>query len=77
MYKYFKERGPRNTGKEKQFGDIEGDSEEEDPELEAFAHDIMEKEMKKMAAGKGEAELDEEDDDIIDELENDDVSGED
>jgi hypothetical protein len=50
-------------------------SEEEDPEVEAFAAQIMEKEMKKM--NKQHDQLSEEDDEAIDMLEGDDEEGED
>lgn len=56
---------------------MEFDEDVEDPELEKFADELMEKEMKKMNQGMGEEDLEEEDEDIIDELENDDDMEED
>ena len=48
LYKYFKEK----PSKDKKGGEIESDMEfdedVEDPELEKFADELMEKEMKKM-----------------------------
>jgi hypothetical protein len=41
-------------------------SDDEDPELEKFANDVIEKEMKRMNGGKDEEELDEEDEDYLD-----------
>jgi hypothetical protein len=79
LYKYFKARGPKKVKQEKE--DDEGDSdvnindkgddssENEDPELEAFANDLIKKEMKKMNA-QNDA-LDDEDEGVLSELEDD------
>ena len=56
LYKYMQMRAPVAKREVKK---TEGDeSENEDPELEAFAHAAMEKEMKKMAGGLGADESD-------------------
>jgi ribosome biogenesis protein MAK21 len=47
LYKYFKMRGPKAVDEKKKSKVIE-DEEEEDPEMEAYANDLIEKEMKKM-----------------------------
>jgi hypothetical protein len=85
LYKYFKARGPKKVKQEKE--DDEGDSdvnindkgddssENEDPELEAFANDLIKKEMKKMNA-QNDA-LDDEDEGVLSELEDDEDGEED
>ena len=45
-----------------------GDDSEEDPEMELFANQVIEKEMKKMT--KQTDDLDDEDDDVLGDLEN-------
>lgn len=44
----------------------DGEEEDSDPEMEAFANELMEKEMKKMSGGVDD--LEEEDEDYLDEL---------
>lgn len=71
LYKYFKARGPKATAAKKKGDDEESeedadlsnkldgsDLEGEDPEMEAFANEIIEKEMKKMT--KQQDDLDDE-----------------
>lgn len=67
LAKYFQARGPRVSKTKKDTLDRDGDESEEDPELEDFANDVIEKEMKKMNAGADA--LEDEDEDVLSELE--------
>lgn len=94
LYKYFKMRGPKATATKKKGADEESDDdadlsnkldgsdlEGEDPEMEAFANEVIEKEMKKMT--KQQDDLDDEvlsglsDEDIDDEDGEDDMNDDD
>lgn len=67
LAKYFQARGPRASKTKKDTLDRDGEESEEDPELEDFANDVIEKEMKKMNAGADA--LEDEDEDVLSELE--------
>jgi hypothetical protein len=71
MYRYFQTRGPKpgakKSGLEDEDGEIEDGDEGEDKELEAFANDVIKKEMKKMNAGVDA--LEDEDDEVLSQLE--------
>ena len=69
LYKYFNQRGPKATKAVKSNQET-GDDSDEDPEMELFANQVIEKEMKKMT--KQADGLDEEDDDVLSDLENED-----
>jgi ribosome biogenesis protein MAK21 len=64
LYKYFKMRGPK--AKKATAEEVEEEGDEEDPEMEKFANDIIEKEMKKM--NKQNGDLSDEDDDVLSQL---------
>eukprot|EP00347_Sterkiella_histriomuscorum_P015659 403356183 len=71
MYKYFKEKPAKENKNGEDMSDLDFDEDAEDPELEKYAQQVMEKEMKKMNQGMGEEDLDDEDESILDELDND------
>ncbi len=73
MVKYFKARGPRQISQKKKDALEQNEESDEDPELEQYANDVIEKEMKKMNAGVDALD----DEDELSDLEDLDEEGED
>jgi ribosome biogenesis protein MAK21 len=74
FYKYFELRGEQPSKKKAKKADDAVDEEEEDPELEAFANEEIEKEMKRLNGGIA---VDEDSDDVDGLEDEDDEDGED